>query len=72
MKKKTIYSILIAINEDREYEIELSDMNLKDMASLIYFFQLAAAYSALLLNVNPFDQPGVEVYKKEVRDSLNG
>ena len=53
-------------------EIELSDMNLKDMASLIYFFQLAAAYSALLLNVNPFDQPGVEVYKKEVRDSLNG
>lgn len=53
-------------------EIVLSDMNLKDMASLIYFFQLAAAYSALLLNVNPFDQPGVEVYKKEVRDSLNG
>lgn len=53
-------------------EIELSEMSLKDMASLIYFFQLAAAYSALLLNVNPFDQPGVEVYKKEVRDSLNG
>lgn len=53
-------------------EVVLSDMNLKDMASLIYFFQLAAAYSALLLNVNPFDQPGVEVYKKEVRDSLNG
>ena len=53
-------------------EITLSEMSLKDMASLIYFFQLAAAYSALLLNVNPFDQPGVEVYKKEVRDSLNG
>ena len=53
-------------------EVVLSDMNLKDMASLIYFFQLAAAYSALLLNVNPFDQPVVEVYKKEVRDSLNG
>lgn len=53
-------------------EIVLSEMSLKDMASLIYFFQLAAAYSALLLNVSPFDQPGVEVYKKEVRDSLNG
>ena len=53
-------------------EIELSELTLKDMASLVYFFQLAAAYSALLLNVNPFDQPGVEVYKKEVRDSLNG
>ena len=53
-----------------DFSKSLSDMNLKDMASLIYFFQLAAAYSALLLNVNPFDQPGVEVYKKEVRDSL--
>ena len=53
-------------------EIVLSDMNLKDMASLIYFFQLAAAYSALLLNENTFDQPDVDVYKKEVRDSLKG
>ena len=53
-------------------EISLSELTLNDIASLIYFFQLAAAYSALLLNVNPFDQPGVEVYKKEVRDSLNG
>ena len=53
-------------------EIEMDELTEENIGILIYFFQLAAAYSALLLNVNPFDQPGVEVYKKEVRDSLNG
>ena len=33
---------------------------------LIYFFELACAYSAFLLNVNPFNQPGVEEYKKNM------
>ena len=36
----------------------------------MYFFMLSAAFSSLLFDVNPFDQPGVEVYKKEVRDNL--
>lgn len=33
---------------------------------LIYFFELACAISAKLFGVNPFDQPGVEAYKKEL------
>jgi len=37
---------------------------------LIYFFQIACAMSAYLLGVNPFDQPGVEFYKKNMRDLL--
>lgn len=33
---------------------------------LIYFFELSCAMSAYLLGVNPFDQPGVEEYKKNI------
>ena len=33
---------------------------------LIYFFELACAISAMLSEVNPFDQPGVEAYKNEL------
>ncbi len=33
---------------------------------LFYFFERACAMSAYLLGVNPFDQPGVEVYKKNM------
>ena len=52
-------------------EIELSSLNPEEMSSLIYFFMLSAAFSGYLFGVEPFNQPGVEVYKKEVRDSLN-
>jgi glucose-6-phosphate isomerase len=33
---------------------------------LVYFFEKACAMSGYLLNVNPFDQPGVEAYKKNM------
>jgi len=33
---------------------------------LLYFFEKACGISALMLGVNPFDQPGVEAYKKEM------
>ncbi len=33
---------------------------------LVYFFEIACAMSAYLLKVNPFDQPGVEAYKKNM------
>ena len=31
---------------------------------------MSAALSGLLFGVNPFNQPGVEVYKKEIKESL--
>ena len=34
---------------------------------LIYFFELSCAVSAKLFGVNPFDQPGVEAYKSELK-----
>jgi glucose-6-phosphate isomerase len=38
---------------------------------MLYFFEIACAISALMLGVNPFDQPGVEFYKKEMRAVLD-
>ncbi len=51
-------------------EIEMTELDIENVSSLIYFFMLSAAFSALLFNVNPFNQPGVEVYKKEVKQAL--
>ena len=36
------------------------------VGALLYFFERAVAVSARLLDVNPFDQPGVEAYKREM------
>jgi len=52
-------------------EILLDELSLENISSLIYFFQLSAAFSGLLFDVNPFNQPGVEVYKQEVKKALN-
>ena len=52
-------------------EIEIDELNIDNMSQLIYFFMLAAAFSGLLFGVDPFNQPGVEVYKEEVRKSLD-
>lgn len=49
-------NILIDLNERSEYTL----------GELIYFFELACAISGYVLGVNPFDQPGVESYKKNM------
>lgn len=51
-------------------EIEIAELNVESMASLIYFFQLSAAFSGFLMGINPFNQPGVEVYKEEIRKTF--
>ena len=38
-----------------------------NIGQLIYFFELSEAISAMLLGVNPFDQPGVENYKANTK-----
>lgn len=44
--------------------IEIEELNLKTLGALFYFFELATAYSGKLYNINPFDQPGVEIGKR--------
>lgn len=38
---------------------------------LIYFFETTCAITAKLMGVNPFDQPGVEAYKKEMKKEIS-
>ena len=46
--------------------INLDKIDAYNIAYLFYFFMKACAMSAYLLGVNPFNQPGVEVYKKNM------
>lgn len=46
--------------------IEVEDMTAKTLGYLIYFFEKACAVSGYVLGINPFDQPGVESYKKNM------
>ena len=52
--------------------IWMGQLDAETLGELMQFFMLATIAGGYLLEINPFDQPGVEVYKKEVRDSLNG
>ena len=44
----------------------IPDLNEDILGQLIYFFEFACALSGYALGVNPFDQPGVEAYKKNM------
>ncbi len=46
--------------------LNLGENNARTMGQLIYFFEYACGLSGYLLGVNPFDQPGVEAYKKNM------
>jgi len=46
--------------------IELPKLNEQFVGQLIYFFEKACGISGYLLGINPFDQPGVEAYKKNM------
>jgi glucose-6-phosphate isomerase len=47
-------------------KITLPKLNAWYLGQLLYFFEKACGISAYLLGVNPFDQPGVEAYKKNM------
>ena len=46
--------------------ITMERLDAENLGELIYFFELACAISGKLLGVNPFNQPGVEAYKKNM------
>ncbi len=51
--------------------IDIDSVCENELGYLIYFFEKACAISGYLLGVNPFDQPGVESYKKNMFALLN-
>ncbi len=50
--------------------IEIEKLDEKNIGELLYFFEKACGISGYLLGVNPFNQPGVEAYKKEMFNLL--
>ena len=46
--------------------LEMPEISEHEVGYMIYFFEKACAISGYLLGVNPFDQPGVESYKKNM------
>lgn len=46
--------------------IDIDNLNEQSIGELIYFFEKACAISGNILGVNPFNQPGVEEYKKNM------
>ncbi len=51
--------------------IEVDKRDEKGLGYLLYFLMKSCVISSYLLGVNPFDQPGVELYKKEVFEIMN-
>ena len=47
-------------------QITIEKLNEKNLGAMIYFFEKACAMSGMILGVNPFNQPGVEEYKKNM------
>ena len=44
--------------------IKIDEINERNLSELFYFFEIAVGVSGYMLGVNPFNQPGVEAYKK--------
>ena len=61
---KSLTSPSIIINIDRLSEINIGRM--------LYFFMVSASIGGYLLGINPYNQPGVNNYKRIIKESLNG
>lgn len=48
-------------------KLDVASYDEKGFGELIYFFEMACAVYCKLVGVNPFDQPGVEAYKNELK-----
>jgi glucose-6-phosphate isomerase len=44
----------------------LPEISERSLGELMYFFEFACGLSGYLLGINPFNQPGVEAYKKNM------
>ncbi|MGN0487239.1 MAG: glucose-6-phosphate isomerase [Acutalibacteraceae bacterium] len=68
VNEKAFQGTLLAHNDGLvpNIVIENEDMGEESLGYLIYFFEKACAVSGYVLGINPFDQPGVESYKKNM------
>ena len=54
-----------------QIEISVDRIDEKNLGAIFYFFEYSCGISAYVLGVNPFNQPGVEAYKKNMFALLN-
>lgn len=68
VNKKAFQGTLLAHNDGGvpNLVIKVPALDEYNLGSLLYFFEKACGLSGYLLGVNPFDQPGVEAYKKNM------
>lgn len=76
LKDKTLHDVNLTAEEGtRQAHVDGCVPNLKiaidqldenHLGQLIYFFEMSCAIGGYLLDINPFDQPGVEAYKKNM------
>ena len=59
-------------NERSNFTLTLPELNEYYLSYLMYVLEIATAISGGLLGINPFDQPGVELSKKYIKESLSG
>ncbi len=52
--------------------ISMKKLDEQNLGELIYFFEKSCAVSGMILGINPFNQPGVEEYKKNMFRLLGG
>ena len=46
--------------------VDCGELDAKKLGEMFYFFELSCGVSAYILGVNPFNQPGVELYKRNM------
>ena len=65
--RRNLFETVISIeNPKSDITINKDELTEETIGELIYFFELACAMSGKILGVNPFNQPGVEEYKKNM------
>jgi len=76
LQQKTIHEINLVAEEGTRLahlsgnvpniRIAIPEVSEETLGELIYFFEFSCALGGYLLNINPFDQPGVEAYKSNM------
>jgi glucose-6-phosphate isomerase len=76
LQQKTIHEINLTAEEGTRLahisgnvpniRITIPEISEETLGELIYFFEFSCALGGYMLNVNPFDQPGVEAYKSNM------
>lgn len=57
-------------NNTPNIRLTVSELSAKSFGYMVYFFEKACAVSCYLTGVAPFDQPGVEAYKRNIKGAI--